>query len=574
VSVLRRQAQIAPPAMAALAALGLLWVVRHTPLSIAPAIAIDALGAFFALATFGGLTLATAARAPGTLHTPWRTYVAALALAAGYLTDLTPVIAAAYLPLALLDLAGLSRRGRHPLRSALGPLALLSLAVGYGALATRGALRYDDRAAGAALDSFVFWFVLLAAAIPLLPLGPETRDRRPETGDPRPETTATTDDRPTTNDQRPACKTLSLAVVRRSLRERQRRSSFVVRRSSYPAPPGTPSAYVVQRSAFSVQRSPFVLVLRFAWLYPLARLYSLGPWNEGWSFAALLLGGGAALWSVAAALTHTGDERRSNLTVPSQLGLALAGFGLSTGAGLAAGCYGVLTYLVLAAAQTTTDHRPPTTDRTPDAPTQPSTNHIVDAPAQSAIVPWFLTPALPFSAPFVAAWMLLGAGVSGGVALLGAVAWLVALLGAAATLLGERRGDSPRAMVVAAGASAALGLLAPVVVLALIQPVIEQLQGGLSVHGDINIWPWVGLAAVDSTRRGVTALPSIAVAALMLVLSALVYLAGRLRADLAPSGDDAPPEAPRPQALLSALREQVPWLGAPPRTEERAGDDR
>jgi hypothetical protein len=318
----------------------------------------------------------------------------------------------------------------------------------------------------------------------------------------------------------------------------------------------------------------FALVLRFAWLYPLARLYSLGPWNEGWSFATLLLGGGTALWS-AAALIHAGGERRGELALLSQLGLALAGFGLSTGAGLAAGCYAVLASLVLAAAQTTNDrtgtmYRAPTTnDRTAEAPAQSAICNL-----QSAILPWLLTPALPFSAPFVAAWMLLGAGVAGGVALLGAAAWLVALLGAAAALLGGRCGASPRALVVAAGASAALGLLAPVVVLALIQPAIEQLQGGLSVHGDVNIWPWVGLAAVDSTRRGVTALPSIAVAALMLVLCALVYLAGRLRADLAPPGDGQPAEMARPRALLSALREQVPWLGARPRTEERAGDDR
>ncbi|HWQ12860.1 MAG TPA: hypothetical protein VNL77_08670 [Roseiflexaceae bacterium] len=537
-SALRRLAPIAPPTMAALAALGMLWAVRQRPLLIAPAVSIDALGAFFALATFGGLALATAAYPPGAHRTPWGAYAAALALAAGYLTSLTPAIVAAFLPLALLDArrpglcpkekGGAGRAGppRTPLAAgapwlhrALGPLALLSLAVGYGTLATRGALRYNDRTAGAALDGFAFWFVLLAAVIPLLPLAPGTGDRGP---------------RAETGDDTPVLRPLS-----------------------------------------------FVQVLRFAWLYPLARLYSLGPWNEGWSLATLLLGGGVALWGAMAALTHAGPHG-AHTTLLSQLGLALAGFGLSTGAGIAAGCYGALTYLVLAAAHLPGDRGARSEER---GPRTEDRGAAIDGAAgaqarssiinrQSSIVSWLLTPAVPFSAPFVAAWMLVGAGVAGGVGLLGAAAWLVALLGATAPLLGGRHSGPPRALMVAAGVSAALGVLAPVVVLALIQPAIEQLQGGLSVHGDINIWPWVGLAAVDSTRRGVTALPSIAVAALMLVLSALVYLAGRLLGEPGPPGDDRPFDTALLRDLLPTLREEVPWLGARPRGEERGGDDR
>src|SRR6185295_15496546 len=86
---------------------------------------------------------------------------------------------------------------------------------------------------------------------------------------------------------------------------------------------------------------------RIAWLYPLARLYSLGPWNNGWLFATLLLGGAAALWSAGSALMHPDAAARARRGLLGYLGLALAGLGLGSGAGVAAGCYALLAYLVL-----------------------------------------------------------------------------------------------------------------------------------------------------------------------------------------------------------------------------------
>ncbi len=90
------------------------------------------------------------------------------------------------------------------------------------------------------------------------------------------------------------------------------------------------------------------------------RLYSLGPWNSGWSLAALLLGGGAALWAALAAFTRPAERR--GLTQMSVLAMALAGFALGSGAGIVAGCYALLAYLVLALPhdrRPTTDHRRP-----------------------------------------------------------------------------------------------------------------------------------------------------------------------------------------------------------------------
>ncbi|MEN9935613.1 MAG: hypothetical protein RLZZ387_2192 [Chloroflexota bacterium] len=457
-----------------LGALALLWAVREAPIAAPPLLAADALGAFFALAVFGGLTL-TAITLPEGERLGWRPLAAAMTLAAAFLTALTPVVIVCYAALALLTVPRVPGRCLPAPRDLLAPLGAALLAVGYGILALRGAVRYDERAAGAALDSLVFWFVLLAAIAPLLPLG-----------------------------------------------------------SSEP----------------STER-PALAILRIAWLYPLVRLYSLGPWNEGWTLATILLGSGAGLWAALAALRSA--RGGGDLLVPACL--AVAGFGLSTGAGLAAGCYGVLTYLVLAAASGANER-----DTTAHG-SRPTTRDLS----------WLLTPAVPFGAPFVATWMLVGAGVAGGVSLTAAAAWLAALLAAAAHLVAPVP-RPPRATPTAAAASLLLGVLAPLIVLVLVQPVIAQLQGGLSVYGDINVWPWVGLAAVDSARRGVTALPSVAAAALMLVLSALVYLGARLRQELAPGdapGDDG--RAARPDGIAGALRAEVPWLA---RDGEPAGDDR
>lgn len=490
----------------ALAALALLWLARDTPLQPAATVRVDALSAFFAFALLGGLALALAAR-PGATPS-WRLPALVAVLLVAYATTLTLLIAAAYLLLALLTLQSRPRTGtarrltpgaalRRALLAAPGPLAAASLLVGYGALALRGALRYDDRTAGAALDGFVFWFVLLAVAIASSDLS---------------------------NDERG--------------------------------------------------------IFRAAWLYPLVRLYSLGPWNNGWSFATLLLGGGAALWAATAALGQPREPERRARVLLSYLGLALAGVGLGTSAGIAASCYALLTYLALLVAGGAGEPGGSGDQETRE--TSPSSPPRLPA----SLAHWLLSGAIPLTAPFVAAWMLVGAGRAGGVALLSGVAWLVALLNALTTALaiGPPWPTARRPLAVAAASSALLGLAAPLVVYALIQPVVEQLQGGLTLYGDVGVWPWVGLETIDSAHTQVTTLPSLAIAGLMLVLSALVYLVVRLRETagdpaLAPGPDRderASDPAPRLSELIASLRDDVPWLGgapAPPSvSEERRVD--
>jgi hypothetical protein len=531
---------------AALGALALVWVVRPGPFQPAALVRVDALSAFFGFALLGSAALSALAR-PSSRPVGWRGLVAGALLLAAWSTTLTPAIVGAYIGLAVVvgfdrrrtadrSLEPVASRGsyqeiarwvwrtiRRWLRAAPYLTAAGALLVGYGALAVRGALRYDTRTAGAGMDGFVFWFVLLAAVIPV-------------------------------------------SVLAEPLQTQNRQGDKEITSHGWRAMDDTRN--MTRDTAHPFTHSPIhslADVCRFAWLYPLARLYSLGPWNTGWAFAALLLGGGAALWAALAALTQ--PVHRRDLMSRSLLGLALAGIGLGTGAGIAAGCYGVLAYLVIAIGG-----RDKQTSRQADEHSSP--DHSASSPSLLVFLsPWLLSGAIPLTAPFVAAWMLVGASVAGGVTLLAGVAWLVVLLSGLTVALGGPPAVDRRALLVAAGASVALGAGAPLVMLALIQPVIEQLQGGLAPFGDVNIWPWVGLATIDAAHTPVTTLPSIAVAAFMLVLSALVYLIVRLRGAWAP---ETPPaaRASGQRALLAILRDEVPWLGAlaPPVDEGRHVD--
>ena len=537
---------------AALGALALLWGVRDMPLQPAPFVRIDALSAFMLVVLFGGLALALGAQS---LAVPSRrAALLAAVLTIGAITTLTPVIAGAYLGLALLTLPPRSRMENRGWLQALGRairaapdlLAAASLLVGYGALALRGALRYDDRLAGAALDSFVFWFVLLAAVVPYSILAL----------------------RSTTNPAPPLS-----AADRRSTEQQASDTSHEAQADRPPVSRlwSALSRAIVGRRWSSVE----LAIFRTAWLYPLVRLYSLGPWNNGWTFATLLLAGSTALWAAATALTLPAQHGQHTRILLSHLGLVLAALGLGTSTGIAAGCYGLLAYLVLVVGREMNDRRPAFEVSTAQPP-------ISDRQSPIPHLPWLLSGAVPFTAPFVVTWMLIGAGVAGGVALLSGVAWLTMLLNALATALAIAPvpPDRHRALVVAAATSALLGIGAPLVVLVLIQPVIEQLQGGLTPYGDVNIWPWVGLETIDSAHQQVTTLPSIAVAGLMLVLAALVYLIVRLRETAPPQPDEtttaeATPADPlhRLSTLIAGLRADVPWLGgAEPEHEEPQGE--
>ena len=449
--------------LAALAAgvAALLWATRDAPL-LSSFFRIDGLGLFFVfLAIIGALrdVLVHSRR--------WRTTALFLAVSALTLTArATPLIALGYIALAVGSLPYGSRLRFPPalsaktLGSTLGafvaaaplPLAAACVATGYGILALRGVSTYDDRLAGAALDSFVFWFVLLGATFALV-------------------------------------------------------------------------AFKVQSSKFKVHSHFETQNLVLLWFYPLVRLYSLGPWNSGWGLATLLFGAATALWLAVGALRSSAGTYGVGLAA-----LALACFGLGTSAGIAGGCYALLVCAAL------------------------GTHHSQGR--------GFAEPGWPIGqlvAPGVAIWLIIGAAVAGGSIALAGVAWVVALIGGLALVFTPQA--TQRSSIAYAGVSLALGIGAPALIGLLITPAVAQLQGGLSAYGDLLIWPWVGLAVVNSAQVQVAVLPSVAVAVLMFVLVALLFLLKQLLA--APSSaDDAKPGPPITyEGLLDALRQEVPWLG-------------
>jgi hypothetical protein len=455
----------------------LVWLVRDTPL--APAVfggllRGDALSAFFAL------LIILAALVQQLLvgdQRPLRTLLVALALLGAYaVTDLR-ALALGYLLATLcalrLEPGGLRDKLRA-LRTAQGAILQIAagvcLALAVTALWMRaGTWRYDLPSAGAGLTSFVFWFVFLATFIQFW------------------------------------------IVDVRLL------SATSATQRSNPIP-----------SAFGGVKQQN-LILTIAWFYPLMRLYSLGPWNLGWLLAVLLLGGTAALWAAWQALASHDGGVQSDWLLQTHLSLALAGVGLGSGVGVAAACYALLVVLLLALGLN--DHR---TLRTADQdkPTLEPSN--LTAAALQAHYPqwgnWMLSGILPLTAPFVSAWMAIGAAAAGSVWLLAGSLWLAAFLAALTLIRTTGTITTPPGWRLrwAALLSAGLGVAAPGIVQMLIIPVTQQLQGGLTPFGDINLWPWGGLITLDTNRQQAAALPSIALFVLMLVLSALVWLVMRL----------------------------------------------
>jgi len=287
-------------------------------------------------------------------------------------------------------------------------------------------------------------------------------------------------------------------------------------------------ARVVAIDPTTTRRRGSDLLPALAWCYPLVRLYSLGPWNPGWHFATLLMGGALALWAAWRALMGTGYAAQVRRLLAAQTGLALAGIGLGTSAGLAAGCYALLTLPLLLFGLAA----------------EPDAAGTAGARPAGGWSLWLLSAGLPFTAPFVAAWMGIGAAAGAQMFLLAGILWLATLL--ATLTLAQFAGRHPpvrgRRLIVAAGVSLALGGAAPGVISLFIRPIVQQLQGGMTPFGDLELWPWGGLLALDSARRTVAALPSATIVALMLVLGALAWLLVRLNAALRtnrPTADDA-----------------------------------
>lgn len=274
------------------------------------------------------------------------------------------------------------------------------------------------------------------------------------------------------------------------------------------------------------------------WLLPLIRTIEWGPWNSGWTLAALLLGGLTTLWASSTALWTNDRGQRSERILSTWLGMALVCVGLLTTVGIAAALWLMLAYAL-----------------------------GLGLLLRSERWSWWAGP-VPPTASFVATWLAQGATAASGTFLLAAVFWLATLFSGIAIL--RLRSDSqvssklslPSAISI--GLALLLGVLAPLPLRWLMLPAIEPLQGGLTPFGLLDIWPWVGIAALDAGHRRVAVLPSIAVFVLALVVAALVWLVARVLGWVRLPGDEEQPQ-PEQADLWAQLREQVWWIRGPKR---------
>jgi hypothetical protein len=298
-------------------------------------------------------------------------------------------------------------------------------------------------------------------------------------------------------------------------------------------------------------------------LFPLIRIFAVGPIHTALLVLISLGGATGSLWLARSMLTGGDPTQRALTGRRFFLAIALASLGLASSAGVVAACAALLCYAVL--------------------PLSPQV-HLHEWQR------WAIAGALPFSAPFVAAWLAIGAATAAGATALAAVLWLAAILRMVAVLVAEPRNQEPRTaelqnlrdsenqeprtaelqnrrtgivgrmaeqllrrakellrgedrspghLVTLSSTppstvhhpssiypivSIALGALAPPVVALLIQPVVAQLQAGLTPYGNLSVSPWIGLALLDSGSRGVTTAPLLAAALLMVVIGAVTTL--------------------------------------------------
>jgi hypothetical protein len=265
-----------------------------------------------------------------------------------------------------------------------------------------------------------------------------------------------------------------------------------------------------QTASLSWADSLFGLV----WLYPLLRLYSFGPWNTGWSLATLLLGCGLCFWSISQHFQARNSLPTSSM-VYGLISLSIATAGLGSAAGVAAALVGLLSAVWLQAALI-----------------------ALEGSENSSLQIWLISGAVPITLPFVAIWLAMSAALGAGVVLAAGLFWLLGLSNAITILrLAPKSSKAEagfdwatlwRGSGIFASLSLLFGIWMPGLLDQIILPVARQLQGGLTPYGDLTVWPWLGISALNSGRQQIAALPSLVLAALMAILCALAWLTARL----------------------------------------------
>ena len=219
-------------------------------------------------------------------------------------------------------------------------------------------------------------------------------------------------------------------------------------------------------------------------LYPLVRMYELGPIDWRWALATALIGGGSALINAVASLRPITQVERARGVVAALWAAALACIGLATEAGI-----GASLVLMLAA---------------------------IWLDGMRQINPWASVPLVG-----IACWLGAAAGLAGGVPLLAGLFVMLALLLTFA-LVQLRIPLDWRGGLTALG-GLALTLALPKLLVGVGRPLWTELGAGLTPFGRISAASWFGLSVQNAGSQTVATLPIVVLAGLLLVVLAVNY---------------------------------------------------
>ena len=262
------------------------------------------------------------------------------------------------------------------------------------------------------------------------------------------------------------------------------------------------------------------VVVRPFWLFPLLRSLQAGSWPAPWSLVVPLLGALAALGLAVGALSSTDSQSGTERILLTVLAMALVCSGLSSAVGIAGALWALLAHGLLFL-------------------------HLGAGRRGGS-------PLIVILLLFLAAWWTAAAAAAArGFAVAGMV-WWAGMAAGVAPIWWRRTSAPSEQRAIAAVAAPLLTMLlfigymlgGPVATRFVALPVIAQLDPGLTPHGLLELWPWIGAGALDAGHGRAAVLPTLPLLALWGVLLSLVWLGLRAR----PHGgiDERPEPAAEP----------------------------
>jgi hypothetical protein len=269
------------------------------------------------------------------------------------------------------------------------------------------------------------------------------------------------------------------------------------------------------------------IVLRPFWLFVMLRTLMFEPWPVPTVVAATTLGT-LALAVIAHKLLRTTPAVEHERSLAALLMMAFVAVSQNTILGVVAALWALAMYAVLAVATTPKTFAP------------------------------FTTVCITFG---VAGWWTAGALAAAGGFLGALVVCLTSVAVCIAVLLQSVGIELPRLLM---ASRSRVMLLTVVLVLAtpwatttLALPVAQHLGAGLTAPGLLDVWPFIGVSALDAGHRRVTLAPSIVLGCLFVFVCGAVWLASRIRGHVDPT-----PVAPATldDVVQRIIRARVWWL--------------